>query len=43
VSASGHSIHAGLNPAGRPCRLPERVVAMLDRPDGQPGTPTVYN
>ena len=25
ASASGHSVHAALNPAGRPCRLPERV------------------
>jgi acyl-CoA thioester hydrolase len=43
TSASGHSVHAALNQAGRPCRLPKRVVAMLDRPDGQPGSPTVYN
>ena len=43
ASASGHSVHAALNPAGRPCRLPERVLQMLDRPAGQPGAPTVYN
>jgi acyl-CoA thioester hydrolase len=43
ASASGHSVHAALNQAGRPCRLPDRVVEMLDRPAGQPGTPTVYN
>ena len=43
VSASGHSIHAALNQAGRPCRLPDRVLDMLGRPDGQPDSPTVYN
>ena len=43
ASASGHSVHAALNPAGRPCRLPERVLEMLNRPTGQPDSPTVYN
>jgi acyl-CoA thioester hydrolase len=27
--AEGYTIHAALDPAGRPCRLPERVRAML--------------
>ena len=43
ASASGHSVHAALNTSGRPCRLPERVVEMLNSPAGHPGTPTVYN
>ena len=43
TSASGHSVHAALNQAGRPCRLPERVLQMLDRPAGQGESPTVYN
>jgi acyl-CoA thioester hydrolase len=43
ASASGHSVHAALNQAGRPCRLPERVLEMLDRPNGQAEVPTVYN
>jgi acyl-CoA thioesterase FadM len=43
ASASGHSVHAALNQAGRPCRLPNRVLDMLDRPAGQPDGPTVYN
>lgn len=43
VTATGHSVHAGMNPAGRPCRLPERVLEMLARPAGQSGGPTVYN
>jgi len=43
ASASGHSVHAALNQAGRPCRLPDRVLEMLDRPAGQPDSPTVYN
>jgi len=43
AAASGHSVHAALNPAGRPCRLPERVLEMLNSPAGQSGTPTVYN
>ena len=29
VVASGYTVHAALDPAGRPCRLPERVRAML--------------
>jgi acyl-CoA thioester hydrolase len=43
ASASGHSVHAALNQAGRPCRLPDRVLEMLDHRPGQRGTPTVYN
>jgi hypothetical protein len=43
AAASGHSVHAALNPSGRPCRLPERVLEMLSSPAGQPGSPTVYN
>jgi acyl-CoA thioester hydrolase len=27
--AEGYTIHAALDPAGRPCRLPQRVRAML--------------
>jgi acyl-CoA thioester hydrolase len=27
--AEGYTVHAALDPAGRPCRLPERVRAML--------------
>jgi acyl-CoA thioester hydrolase len=43
VAASGHSVHAALNQAGRPCRLPERVLQMLDSRPGQSESPTVYN
>lgn len=43
ATASGHSIHAALNSAGRPCRLPERVLGMLTTPAGQNAGPTVYN
>jgi len=25
VAASGHTIHAALDPAGKPCRLPDRI------------------
>jgi acyl-CoA thioester hydrolase len=25
LTASGHTVHAALDPAGRPCRLPERI------------------
>jgi acyl-CoA thioesterase FadM len=25
VAASGKTVHAALDPAGRPCRLPERI------------------
>jgi acyl-CoA thioesterase FadM len=25
VSATGRTVHAALDPSGRPCRLPERV------------------
>jgi acyl-CoA thioester hydrolase len=27
--ATGYTVHAALDPSGRPCRLPERVRAML--------------
>ena len=43
AAASGHSVHAALNQAGRPCRLPARVLDMLEQPPGQGGSPTVYN
>ena len=43
AAASGHSVHAALNQAGRPCRLPARVLDMLDQLPGQGGSPTVYN
>jgi acyl-CoA thioester hydrolase len=43
TAASGHSIHAALNPSGRPCRLPDRVLEMLGRRPGHSETPTVYN
>jgi acyl-CoA thioester hydrolase len=26
VSALGHTVHAATDPAGRPCRLPERIL-----------------
>jgi acyl-CoA thioester hydrolase len=29
VVAAGYTVHAALDPTGRPCRLPERVRAML--------------
>lgn len=29
VAAAGHTIHAALDPGGRPCRLPARVRDML--------------
>jgi acyl-CoA thioester hydrolase len=31
AAAIGHTIHASLNGAGRPCRLPARVLEMLGR------------
>lgn len=43
AAASGHSVHAALNQTGRPCRLPARVLEMLDESPGQAGSPTVYN
>ena len=27
---TGHTIHAALDPRGRPCRLPKRVLGMLE-------------
>jgi acyl-CoA thioester hydrolase len=29
VAAAGHTVHAALNAAGRPCRLPSRVTGMF--------------
>jgi acyl-CoA thioester hydrolase len=29
VAASGHTVHAGLDPQGRPCRLPAQVREVL--------------
>src|SRR5687767_292280 len=29
IAATGHTVHAALDPSGRPCRLPDRVRAML--------------
>jgi len=29
VAATGHTVHAALDSRGRPCRLPDRVRAML--------------
>ena len=29
VAATGHTVHAALDPNGRPCRLPARVREML--------------
>ena len=29
VAASGHTVHAAVDPAGKPCRLPPRVREML--------------
>ena len=29
VVAVGHTVHAAVDPAGRPCRLPDRVRAIL--------------
>lgn len=29
LAVAGHTVHCGIDPAGRPCRLPERVRAML--------------
>jgi acyl-CoA thioester hydrolase len=28
-AATGHTVHAGLDPSGRPCRLPARVRELL--------------
>jgi acyl-CoA thioester hydrolase len=39
--ATGHTIHATLDRAGRPRRLPERVHALLENPGAEPpATPT---
>ena len=29
LAAVGHTVHAALDPGGRPCRLPDRVRALL--------------
>lgn len=29
VSATGHTVHAAVDSAGRPCRLPDRVLTMF--------------
>ena len=29
LAAAGYTVHAAVDPAGRPCRLPERVRALL--------------
>ena len=29
VLSTGHTVHAAVDPAGRPCRLPPRVIGML--------------
>jgi acyl-CoA thioester hydrolase len=34
-AAVGHTVHAALDPSGRPCRLPERVRALLTAPAGE--------
>jgi hypothetical protein len=34
--ATGHTVHATLDHAGRPRRLPERVHALLESPGGAP-------
>ncbi|MBI4887888.1 MAG: acyl-CoA thioesterase [Acidobacteria bacterium] len=38
LSAAGHTVHAALDAAGKPCRLPPRVREMLPVAD-DPGTP----
>jgi acyl-CoA thioester hydrolase len=34
--ATGHTVHVSVDRAGRPCRLPERVRALLQATDGPP-------
>ena len=29
LAVAGHTVHCAVDPSGRPCRLPERVRAML--------------
>jgi acyl-CoA thioesterase FadM len=29
VSASGRTVHAALDPAGKPCRLPDRIRQLF--------------
>jgi acyl-CoA thioester hydrolase len=36
-AATGYTVHAALDPAGRPCRLPQRVRQLLTGPDPAPG------
>jgi acyl-CoA thioesterase FadM len=30
VAAVGHTVHAALDPTGRPCRLPDRVRQVFE-------------
>ena len=30
IAASGHTIHAALDPAGKPCRLPDRIRQVFE-------------
>ena len=30
IAASGHTIHAALDPAGKPCRLPDRIRRVFE-------------
>jgi acyl-CoA thioester hydrolase len=34
-AAVGHTVHAALDRSGRPCRLPDRVRALLTAPAGE--------
>jgi acyl-CoA thioester hydrolase len=33
VLATGHTVHATLDTAGRPCRIPDRVRPLLETPE----------
>ena len=37
--AQGHTVHATVDRTGRPCRLPDRVGAILQPPSPSKGTP----
>jgi acyl-CoA thioester hydrolase len=41
--ASGYTVHAALDTSGRPCRLPDRVRAMLTARPIRQGSTGVYN
>ena len=43
IIATGHTVHATLDRAGRPCRLPERVQALLENPGAPPSAMTARN